>query len=50
MTAGNDHRREAGMIRERGNALHVQVYAGRDPLTGKKRYKSKLVKGTGRAS
>lgn len=38
------------MIRERGESLHVQVYAGRDPLTGKKRYKSKIIRGTGRAS
>ena len=40
------------MIRERRdrNGLQVQVYAGRDPLTGRKRYVSRQVPGSGRAA
>jgi integrase len=38
------------MIRERKdrNGLQVQVYAGRDPLSGRKRYVSRQVPGSGR--
>jgi integrase len=40
------------MIRQRKDrdGLQVQVYAGRDPLTGRKRYVSRQVRGTGRAA
>jgi len=34
---------EAGVIRKRGSGLQVQVYAGRDPLTGRKRWVSRQV-------
>jgi hypothetical protein len=33
------------VIRKRGTGLQVQVYAGRDPLTGRKRYVSQQVAG-----
>jgi hypothetical protein len=32
------------------DGLQVQVYAGRDPLTGRKRYVSRQVPGKGRAA
>ena len=38
------------MIRKRRNGLQVQVYAGRDPLTGRKRYVSQQVDGQTKAS
>ena len=38
------------MIRKRGTGLQVQVYAGRDPLTGRKRWVSRQVAGQTRAS
>ena len=40
------------MIRQRPDrdGLQVQVYAGRDPLTGRKRYVSRQVPGKGRAA
>jgi integrase len=40
------------MIRERKdrNGLQVQVYAGRDQLTGRKRYVSRQVPGSGRTA
>ena len=38
------------MIRQRGTSTQVIVYAGRDPLTGRKRYVSRQVAGTGRAA
>jgi hypothetical protein len=40
------------MIRQRKDrdGLQVQVYAGRDPLTGRKRYVSRQVPGSGRAA
>jgi hypothetical protein len=33
------------VIRKRGNSLQVQVFAGRDPLTGRKRWLSRQVRG-----
>ena len=33
------------MIRKRGGSLQVQVFAGRDPLTGRKRWLSRQVRG-----
>ena len=38
------------MIRKRGSGLQVQVYAGRDPLTGRKRWVSRQVPGQTKAS
>ncbi len=38
------------MIRKRGSGLQVQVYAGRDPLTGRKRWISRQVPGQTKAS
>ena len=36
---------DAAVIRKRRNGLQVQVYAGRDPLTGGKRWISRQVPG-----
>ena len=38
------------MIYRRGQSMRVMVYAGRDPLTGKKKWVSRQVRGTGRAA
>jgi integrase len=38
------------VIRKRGTGLQVQVYAGRDPLTGRKRYVSQQVAGQTKAA
>jgi integrase len=38
------------VIRRRRDGLQVQVYAGRDPLTGRKRYVSQQVAGQTKAS
>jgi integrase len=38
------------VIRKRGGGLQVQVYAGRDPLTGRKRWVSRQVQGQTKAS
>jgi integrase len=38
------------VIRKRGTGLQVQVYAGRDPLTGRKRYVSQQVPGQTKTS
>jgi hypothetical protein len=38
------------VIRQRGKSTQVMVYAGRDPLTGRKRWVSRQVAGTGRAA
>jgi hypothetical protein len=38
------------VIRKRGTGLQVQVYAGRDPLTGRKRWVSQQVPGQTKAS
>ncbi|HKF00046.1 MAG TPA: hypothetical protein VKG45_14060, partial [Actinomycetes bacterium] len=38
------------MIRQRGKSTQVIVYGGRDPLTGRKRFLSRQVPGTGRAA
>ena len=38
------------MIRKRRDGLQVQVYAGRDPLSGRKRYVSQQVPGQTKAS
>jgi hypothetical protein len=38
------------VIYRRGHSIRVMVYAGRDPLTGKKKWVSRQVRGTGRAA
>ena len=38
------------MIRKRGGSLQVQVFAGRDPLTGRKRWLSRQVRGQTKAA
>mgnify|MGYP003289248832 CR=1 FL=1 len=38
------------MIYRRGRSMRVMVYAGRDPLTGRKKWVSRQVPGTGRAA
>ena len=38
------------MIYRRGHSMRVMVYAGRDPLTGKKKWVSRQIRGTGRAA
>jgi integrase len=40
MTKVGGKRRQRGSIRKRGNSLQVLVYAGRDPLTGRRMYLS----------
>jgi Phage integrase, N-terminal SAM-like domain len=47
---GMTRRDGAAVIRKRGAGLQVQVYAGRDPLTGRKRYVSEQVPGQGKAA
>jgi len=41
---------EPGVIRKRGGSLQVQVFAGRDPLTGRKRWLSRQVRGQTKAA
>lgn len=43
-------RRGRGRIEHRGNVLRVRVYAGDDPVTGKRVYRSETVQGTDRAA
>jgi hypothetical protein len=38
------------VIRKRGGSLQVQVFAGRDPLTGRKRWLSRQVRGQTKAA
>lgn len=40
----------AGVIRKRRKGLQVQVFAGRDPLTGRKRWLSRQVDGQTKAA
>ena len=42
--------RTRGRIERRGGALRVRVYAGDDPVTGKRVYRSETVPGTDRAA
>jgi integrase len=47
----NDIERSGGrVIRKRGGSLQVQVFAGRDPLTGRKRWLSRQVRGQTKAA
>jgi integrase len=48
---GNDQTgRSRGSIRERGGSLQVRVFAGFDPVTGKRRYLARTIRGTDRAA
>jgi hypothetical protein len=42
--------RKRGRIEKRGNSLRVRVYAGDDPLTGRRVYRNETVRGTDRAA
>ena len=42
--------RKRGRIEKRGNALRVRVYAGDDPVTGRRVYRNETVQGTDRAA
>ena len=42
--------RKRGRIEKRGNALRVRVYAGDDPVTGRRVYRTETVQGTDRAA
>ena len=42
--------RKRGRIERRGDALRVRVFAGEDPVTGKRVYRSETVPGTDRAA
>jgi integrase len=42
--------RSRGSVRERGGSLQVRVFAGRDPVTGTKRYVTESIPGTDRAA
>ncbi len=37
-----------GYIEQRGKGFRLMVYTGRDPITGKKRYRTETVRGTKR--
>jgi integrase len=50
MPEGRAKQDGGAVIRKRGTGLQVQVYAGRDPLTGRKRYISQQVAGQTKAS
>jgi integrase len=40
--------RKRGRIEKRGNSLRVRVYAGDDPVTGRRVYRNETVRGTDR--
>jgi hypothetical protein len=42
--------RKRGRIEKRGNSLRVRVYAGDDPVTGRRVYRNETVRGTDRAA
>ncbi|WP_026361548.1 site-specific integrase [Amycolatopsis nigrescens] len=46
MTAARAENRQRGRIEERGNTLRVVVYAGLDPVTGKRTYLREKIDGT----
>lgn len=50
MSVSPDEDRKRGRIEVRGDTLRVVVYAGVDPVTGKRSYLRETVKGTTRAS
>ena len=50
MAETDSDRRRRGRIERRGNSLRVRVYAGDDPVTGKRVYRSETIAGTDRAA
>jgi hypothetical protein len=50
MPGGDAAGRKRGRIGRRGNALRVRVYAGDDPVTGRRVYRSETIAGTDRAA
>jgi integrase len=42
--------RQRGRIEERGASLRVVVYAGQDPVTGRRSYLRETIKGTDKAA
>jgi hypothetical protein len=42
--------RKRGRIEKRGNSLRVRVYAGDDPVTGRRVYRNETVRGTDKAA
>jgi integrase len=42
--------RKRRRIEKRGNSLRVRVYAGDDPVTGRRVYRNETVRGTDRAA
>lgn len=50
MPGDDSARRKRGRIERRGDSLRVRVYAGDDPVTGRRVYRSETVLGTNRAA
>jgi integrase len=50
MDGDAETRRRTGSVRQRGNALQVRLFAGRDPVTGRDRYLTDTIKGTDKAA
>src|SRR2546423_1547858 len=50
MSVSPDEGRSRGRIEQRGDSLRVIVYAGIDPVTGRRSYLRETVKGTDRAA
>jgi integrase len=50
MATDTESARRTGSIRQRGNALQVRLFAGRDPVTGRDRYLTASIKGTDKAA
>jgi hypothetical protein len=50
MTSADAEGRRRGRIEQRGDTLRVVVYAGDDPVTGRRTYKRENVKGTDEAA
>lgn len=50
MDEDSDARRKLGSVRQRGEALQVRLFAGRDPVTGRDRYLTASIKGTDKAA
>jgi integrase len=50
MDGDSETRRRTGSVRQRGDALQVRLFAGRDPVTGRDRYLTATIKGTDKAA
>lgn len=46
----SDIRRRMGSVRQRGDALQVRLFAGRDPVTSRDRYLTATIQGTDKAA